>query len=65
MGLRFTNVARGSLEELPGDYGGYLRVHDHPTWEKNPKQALYVRRLGCWKPQTLSCTGLAKDPLPR
>lgn len=28
------------------DYQDFLRVRDHPLWEKNSKEALYVRRLG-------------------
>jgi len=44
--LKLTNVARGSLEELLGDYQDYLRQHEHPRWDKNSKEALYVRKLG-------------------
>ncbi len=46
MELKLTNVARASLEELLLDYQDFLRVRDHPFWEKNSKEALYVRRLG-------------------
>jgi four helix bundle suffix protein len=46
MELKLTNVARASLEELLLDYQDYLRVRDHPAWEKNSKEALYVRKLG-------------------
>jgi four helix bundle suffix protein len=46
MELRLTNVARASLEELLLDYQDYLRVRDQPVWDKNSKEALYVRRLG-------------------
>jgi four helix bundle suffix protein len=46
MELKLTNVARASLEELLLDYQDYLRVRDHPLWEKNSKEALYVRKLG-------------------
>ncbi len=46
MELKLTNVARASLEELLIDYQDYLRVRDHPFWEKNSKEALYVRKLG-------------------
>lgn len=46
MELKLTNVARASLEELLGDYEDYLRVRDHPIWDKNSKEALYVRKLG-------------------
>jgi four helix bundle suffix protein len=44
--LKLTNVARASLEELLGDYKDYLRQHSSLLWEKNSKQALYVRKLG-------------------
>ena len=46
MELKLTNVARASLEELLLDYQDFLRVRDFPLWEKNSKEALYVRRLG-------------------
>ncbi len=44
--LKLTNVARGSLEARVGDYQDYLRQHGHPQWDKNSKEALYVRKLG-------------------
>src|SRR3989442_14256351 len=44
--LKLVNVARGSLEELLGDYQDYLRQRGHPRWDKNSKEALYVRKLG-------------------
>jgi four helix bundle suffix protein len=44
--LKLTNVARASLEELLGDYQDYLRQHRHHVWDKNSREALYVRRLG-------------------
>ena len=46
MELKLTNVARGSLEELLLDYQDFLRVRDHSIWDKNSKEALYVRKLG-------------------
>lgn len=49
--IKLTNVARASLEELLADYRDYLRVRDFPIWEKDSKEALYVRRLGN-KPHT-------------
>lgn len=50
--IKLTGVARASLEELLDDYRDYLRVRDKVAWEKDSKEALYVRRLGCKKPQT-------------
>jgi four helix bundle suffix protein len=44
--LKLINVARASLEELLLDYQDYLRVRDHPLWDKKSKEALYVRKLG-------------------
>lgn len=44
--LKLVNVARASLEELLLDYQDYLRVRDHTLWDKNSKEALYVRKLG-------------------
>jgi len=44
--LKLTNVARASLEELLGDYKDYLRQNSHVLWDKNSKEALYVRKLG-------------------
>jgi four helix bundle suffix protein len=44
--LKLTNVARASLEELLGDYKDYLRQHGHQLWDKNSREALYVRKLG-------------------
>ena len=44
--LKLINVARASLEELLLDYQDYLRVRDHTIWDKNSKEALYVRKLG-------------------
>lgn len=41
-----TNVARGSLEELLGDYRDYLRQNGHAQWDKDSKEALFVRKLG-------------------
>ncbi len=46
MELKLTNVARASLEELLLDYQDYLRVRDHALWDKDSKEALYVRKLG-------------------
>jgi len=50
--IKLTNVARSSLEELLDDYGDFLRVRDYPEWDKNSREALFVRRLGRKVPQT-------------
>ena len=44
--LKLTSVARASLEELLADYRDYLRVRDRAMWDKNSKEAQFVRRLG-------------------
>lgn len=52
MEIKLTNVGRASLEELLRDYRDYLRVRDLPLWDKDSKQARYVRDLGRQTPQT-------------
>jgi four helix bundle suffix protein len=52
MEIKLTNVARASLEELLEDYRDYLRVRDLPLWDKESREALYVRRLGAAAPLT-------------
>ena len=44
--VKLTNVARASLEELLEDYRDFLRVRGFRLWEKNSREALFVRRLG-------------------
>lgn len=43
------NVARASLEELLEDYRDFLRVRKLELWEKNSREALFVRRIGAKK----------------
>ncbi len=50
--LKLTNVARASLEELLEDYRDFLRTRHCPQWDKNSKEALFVRRLGARKDVT-------------
>jgi four helix bundle suffix protein len=50
--IKLTNVGRASLEELLDDYRDYLRVREHCEWDKNSKEALFVRQLGRKTPQT-------------
>ena len=47
--IKLINVARASLEELLEDYRDFLRVRKEPLWEKNSREALFVRRLGAKK----------------
>ena len=44
--IKLTSVARASLEELLADFRDFLRVRDFPIWEKDSKEAQYVRKLG-------------------
>ena len=46
MEIKLTNVARASLEELLEDYRDFLRVRDLVLWEKDSKEAQFVRKLG-------------------
>src|SRR5436309_10718105 len=46
MEIKLTNVARASLEELLVDYRDFLRVRDLPLWDKDSKEARFVRGLG-------------------
>jgi four helix bundle suffix protein len=49
--IKLTNVARASQEELLEDYRDFLRVRDFKLWDKDSKEALFVRKLGS-KPHT-------------
>ena len=49
--IKLTSVGRASLEELLADYRDYLRVRDHAIWDKDSKEAKYVRDLGKKTPQ--------------
>ncbi len=46
MEIKLINVARASLEELLVDYRDFLRVRDLQLWDKDSKEARYVRNLG-------------------
>jgi four helix bundle suffix protein len=50
--IKLTNVGRASLEELLADYRDFLRVRDHAVWDKDSKEAQFVRTLGRKSPQT-------------
>lgn len=47
--IKLINVARASLEELLEDYRDFLRVRALRLWEKECREALFVRRLGARK----------------
>src|SRR6185503_1440702 len=44
--IKLTCVARASLEELLEDYRDFLRVRGGRLWEKNSREAVFVRKLG-------------------
>ena len=44
--IKLINTARASQEELLKDYEDYLRVRNLRLWDKNSKEARYVRHLG-------------------
>jgi four helix bundle suffix protein len=46
MEIKLTNVARASLEELLVDYRDFLRVRELQLWDKDSKEAKFVRKLG-------------------
>lgn len=50
--IKLINVARASLEELLEDYRDFLRVRNEPMWDKNSREALFVRRLGSKRDST-------------
>ncbi len=47
--IKLINVARASLEELLEDFRDYLRTRGFTIWDKDSKDALYVRKLGASK----------------
>ena len=44
--IKLMNVARASLEELLEDYRDFLRVRAVLLWDKESREARFVRRLG-------------------
>ncbi|MBD3299066.1 MAG: four helix bundle protein [candidate division Zixibacteria bacterium] len=52
MAFKLTNVARASLEQLLDDCKDYLRARDLKIWDKDSKEAQFVRKLGRKSPQS-------------
>ena len=50
--VKLTNVARASLEELLIDYQDFLRVRGFALWDKESKEAQYVRKASKASPLT-------------
>jgi four helix bundle suffix protein len=44
--IKLTGVARASFQELLEDYRDFLRTRGVEQWDKNNRQARFVRRLG-------------------
>jgi four helix bundle suffix protein len=47
--IKLMNVARASQEELLEDYRDFLRTRGFALWDKNSREALFVRKLGADK----------------
>ena len=62
--LKLTGVARASLEELLGDYQDYLRQRGFPQWDKDCREALFVRKLGANKDESYSSYQSFVETLP-
>ncbi|SDB42315.1 four helix bundle suffix domain-containing protein [Desulfonatronum thiosulfatophilum] len=58
MEIKLINVARASLEELLEDYHDFLKVRNARLWDKESKEATYVRKLGARKD---ACYETVKD----
>lgn len=54
--IRLTNVARASLEELLEDYKDYIKNRKERIWEKDSREALYVRKLAYTKDESYENT---------
>ena len=54
--IKLTNVARASFEELLEDYKDYIKNRKEVIWDKDSKEALYVRRLAYSKDESYENT---------
>ncbi len=54
--IKLTNVARASLEELLEDYKDYIKNRKEVIWDKDSKEALYVRKLAYTKDESYENT---------
>ncbi|GAB7028511.1 four helix bundle protein [Geotalea toluenoxydans] len=57
MEIKLANVARASLEELLADYRDFLRTRGAVLWDKESKEAKFVRKLGADKDGSLVSYG--------
>jgi len=54
--IKLTNVARASLEELLEDYKDYIKNRKEVIWDKDSREALYVRKLAYTKDESYENT---------
>ena len=54
--IKLTNVARASLEELLEDYKDYIKNRKEVIWDKDSREALYVRKLAYSKDESYENT---------
>ena len=54
--IKLTNVARASLEELLEDYKDFIKNRKEVIWDKDSKEALYVRKLAYTKDESYENT---------
>lgn len=54
--IKLTNVARASLEELLEDYKDYIKNRKEIIWDKDSREALYVRKLAYTKDESYENT---------
>lgn len=54
--IRLTNVARASLEELLEDYKDYIKNRKEVIWDKDSREALYIRKLAYSKDESYENT---------
>ena len=59
--IRLSNIARASLEELLEDYLDFIRVRKHSVWDKDSKEASYVRKLSSGKVAFRNASGVHQE----
>jgi four helix bundle suffix protein len=62
--IKLINVARASLEELLEDYRDFLRVRGLGLWDKDSREARFVRRLGARKDTSYETYGTYLETRP-
>ena len=62
--IKLINVARASLEEVLEDYRDFLRVRALCLWDKESREARFVRRLGARKDTSCETYGTYIETRP-